>query len=100
MNIGKAIQLCRTQKEFSRSELARKSGISESYLSLLERGKRDPSLTKLKAICSSLGIPLSVLVFVAADSDDIANLDRDLAEKLSFALVNLIGQTNKQQTLL
>ena len=100
MNIGKAIRLCRTQKDMSRSTLADRSGISESYLSLLERGKRDPSLSKLNAIASALGVPVSVLVFVAADSDDMASFDRDLAEKLSFALINLVGQSNKQQTLL
>ena len=41
MNIGQAIQLARSKRKLSQAELAKRAGISVSYLSLLERGRRD-----------------------------------------------------------
>ena len=51
MNIGRAIKLCRNQKGFTKTKLAENSGLSVSYLTLLEQGKRDPNLSTLEKIC-------------------------------------------------
>jgi len=50
MNLGKAIKLCRVQKNTNQKELARLANISVSYLSLFERNKRDPNFSTLKNI--------------------------------------------------
>ena len=71
MNIGKAIKLCRKQKNWTLAELADKSHLSTSYISLLEQGKRDPNLSKLENIAKSLKIPLSVLLFLGTDKKEI-----------------------------
>ena len=94
MNIGRAIKLCRTQKNLNQSELAELAGISESYLSHIENGKRDPSLTTVEKIAEALNIPSSILIFLAADKSDLKGISSDLAEKLSYIALKLMEQTN------
>ena len=92
MNIGKAIKLCRKQKNWTLAELADKSNLSTSYLSLLEQGKRDPNLSKLENIAKSLKIPLSVLLFLGTDKKEIESISPELAEKLSLTTLKLIEE--------
>ncbi len=64
---GKNIKLCRVLKGLKQKELANEAEISVSYLSLLERDKRDPSLSTLQKITTALSISLPTFFFLAAD---------------------------------
>ncbi len=57
--IGKNIKKIRMQKGLSQQQLAQKSGISQSFLSALENGKKSPTVDSLNKICRSLGISLA-----------------------------------------
>lgn len=94
MNIGKSIKLCRQQKDWNQTELARRANISTSYLSLLERNDRDPNLSTLQNIASALGIPLSVLMFLSAEDGELSCLNSEIAEKLSWVTFKLIQEAN------
>ena len=93
MNIGNAIKLCRQQKKWSQTELAEKAEISVSFLSLLERSKRDPNLSTLQGVAKALGIPLSVLMFLSAEDDELSCLGTEIAEKLSWVTFKLIQES-------
>jgi transcriptional regulator with XRE-family HTH domain len=90
MNIGKAIKLCRIQKSMRLSELAFKSGLSISYLSLIEQGKRDPNISVLESIAKGLDVPLSILVFLGADNSEIKKISPELFEKISTTALELV----------
>lgn len=90
MNIGKAIKLCRIQKNMRQSELSKSSNISISYLSLIEQGKRDPNFSVLQSLSDSLSVPLSILVFLASDSSEMKSLSPELFEKLSTTALELV----------
>lgn len=90
MNIGHAIRLCRNQKNLSQAKLAELAGISISYLSLLEQGKRDANFASVNKIAQAMGIPLSVIVFLAADNEELQGMSSELIEKLSFESLKLI----------
>jgi transcriptional regulator with XRE-family HTH domain len=90
MNIGKAIKMCRTQKDMRQAELAVLADISVAYLSLIEQGKRDPNFSVLKAISKGLDIPLSILVFLATDNSELSEINPELFEKLSVTALNLV----------
>lgn len=90
MNIGKAIKLCRIQKNMRQSELAKASNISVAYLSLIEQGKRDPNFSVLQSLSDSLKVPLSILVFLASDSAEMKSLSPELFEKLSATALELV----------
>lgn len=99
MNIGRAIRLCRIQKGISQSELAERANISVSYLSLLERGKRDPNFSTVESISSALNIPLSILVFLSSDEDELTGLTSELKQKLSYTALRLIESSNGQASI-
>lgn len=84
---GNAIKLCRTQKGFTQAQLSENAKISTSYLSLLEQGKRDPNLSTIQNIATALDVPISILMFLATDKDELNSIPDDLAEKLSFTVL-------------
>jgi transcriptional regulator with XRE-family HTH domain len=52
----------REAKKFSRAALAEKAGLHQTYIGLLERGERSPSLDTAKAIAGALGISLAKMI--------------------------------------
>jgi transcriptional regulator with XRE-family HTH domain len=59
--LGKRIRAFRVEKGWSQVEMADLLAMNRGYLSELETGKRDPSLSVLKTIADGLSIPLSKL---------------------------------------
>jgi len=95
MNIGYAIKLCRQQRKLTQGELAKRAGVSVSYLSLLERGERsDPGLSSLESIAKGLDVPMTLLLFLAAEEDDLKGFTPELKEKLSAAALNLMRESS------
>ena len=70
--------------------VAARCSLSESYLSLLETGKRDPAYSTLETISRGLKVPVSMLVFLAADAAELTVLGDDVKEKMSAALFSLL----------
>lgn len=101
MNLGEAIKLCRTRRGLTQTELAERSGVSVSYLSMLEQNKRDPSLKTIEKIAGGIGLPASLLILIAADPRELEPVDRTIAEKVSHLVLTLLREKrNGQQTLL
>ena len=94
MQIGKTIKLCREHKGITRSALSSTADISVSYLSLLENNKRDPNISTLNRISTALGIPISVLLFLACDKTEFESISPELAEKFSLLTFKLIEKTS------
>lgn len=90
MRLGRSIKLCRTQRGISQSDLARAAGVSASYMSLLEKEKRDPPLSTLEDIAAALRVPLSVLIFLGADDSEISGLPPEARDCLSSIALDLI----------
>ena len=100
MNIGQAIQLARSKRKLSQTALARRAGISVSYLSLLERGRRDPPLSTLKKIAEALVMPLEILFFLGAEDGELGLLNRELAGQLAITALELLNGPVPEQTQL
>jgi transcriptional regulator with XRE-family HTH domain len=100
MNIGQAIQLARAKRKLSQAELANRAAISVSYLSLLEREKRDPPLSTLRRIAAALRIPLELLLFLGAEGGELGSLKRDLAGQLAYTVLELLNEPEPQQASL
>lgn len=64
--VGGNIRRYRLLKQMSQKALAEESGIFRTYLSRIEAGKGNPSLTVLAALASVLGVQLHVL-FIASN---------------------------------
>lgn len=59
--LGKRIKSLRDQRRLSQEELAHRAAIHVTYLSGLENGKRNPSLTILERLSSALEVTISDL---------------------------------------
>lgn len=97
MNIGNAIQLARTKRKLSQAELAKRANISVSYLSLLERSKRDPPLSTLRQVANALRMPIEILFFLGAESGELTGLNRELAGQLAYAALELLNEPDPAQ---
>jgi transcriptional regulator with XRE-family HTH domain len=56
------LRAIRLEKGLTQQALAKKAGMSYTFLSNVERGKADPSLTTLKRLAAALGVTVSQLV--------------------------------------
>jgi transcriptional regulator with XRE-family HTH domain len=60
--LGKRIRALRIAKGWSQVEMADLLAMNRGYLSEIETGKKDPSLTMLKTLADGLSVPLSMLL--------------------------------------
>ncbi len=56
------IRAWREYKQIKVKELAKRAGITPSYLSQIETGKRNPTIDTLKAIAEALAIDVEMLI--------------------------------------
>lgn len=91
MDIGRAIKLCRSRKGWTLRDLNKRSGITVSHLSMIERNQRDASMAAMQSLANAFGMPLNVLVFLAADQKELAGISKELKEKLSHAALELLS---------
>lgn len=61
ISLGHSIKNARAKLSLSQEGLADKCGFDRTYISMLERGKRNPSLLNLLKLSRGLGIPVSKL---------------------------------------
>ena len=54
--LGKNFKRIRTQKGMSQGDIYRSIGMDRAYLSSLENGKRNPTLSNIKKIAEALGV--------------------------------------------
>lgn len=81
LNFGNAIKAYRTKEGLTQEALAKKLGIEPTYLSALERGRKDPSVALLKKTAKVLGVAPEVIVWDAIDVDaDMNAQDRKIVE--------------------
>jgi transcriptional regulator with XRE-family HTH domain len=59
---GKVLQRHRTEKNISQEELAFQAGVDRTFVSRLERGIRQPTITTLMGLGRALGISAAELV--------------------------------------
>lgn len=58
----------RKERKLSRQALAELAGLHQTYVGLLERGLRNPTLDVADMLAGALGVPLSELVIEAESS--------------------------------
>ena len=59
---GARLRECRLESGYSQEELADAAALDRTYMSLLERGKRNPSLLCILSIADALKLPASSLL--------------------------------------
>ncbi len=71
MNYGKTIRDIRKSMGISQGTLARKLGVTQGYLSKVEKSSQTPSISLLEDISDQLSISFSILVWLSVEDEDI-----------------------------
>jgi XRE family transcriptional regulator, fatty acid utilization regulator len=100
MDYGKAIRVVRTAYGLTQTELAERLSIGSSQLSLIESGRRKPSLKVLDEVSSALRVPPHLLTLLASDPEDVEDKKNgsEIAE-LARSLLKLLVSAGRQPTL-
>jgi len=94
MSIGSTLKLLRVASDLKQSSLAKDLDVTANYLSLVENGKKEPSLTFLKKFSQRLNLPLGYFLWIALEDIRLPE-ELDLKEKMNSLLVNILRQKNK-----
>jgi len=91
MDLGNTIKELREVRGLKQKELAEKSKITQSYLSLIEKNKKEPTLAILKIISETLEVPLPVIFFLSINEKDFPERKKEAFEMLRPLIKNLIN---------
>ena len=83
------------RRGFSQAELAVKSGVSQSTIAQIEKGRKDPSISTLRKIAEALDVHMAVLF--ASDDVHVFDMARlkvkyDHVDKLNPTLYTALGK--------
>jgi transcriptional regulator with XRE-family HTH domain len=90
MNHSKAIRIARVLADIPQRELADRVSIDPSLISMLESGKRRPSLDTLEKIANALGIPFHLLTLLGTEGKDVKSTDSEAVHQLAIGLTKLL----------
>lgn len=89
--VGKRIKVWRRQRDLTLDALAEMTGISKSYLSRLEAGKKAPSIATVMKLSRALGVSVGALFGEQTEAEDIHIVRR--ADRGTLAHGTEIGAT-------
>ncbi len=90
MNYAKAIRIARSIADITQKELADRSGLDRSYLSLIEGDKRKPTVETLQIISDALRIPFHLLTLLATEKSDTKRINEEQVLGLAKQLTHLL----------
>lgn len=89
MTLGNAIKVVRTAAGLKQRYVAEKLAVSPNYVSLVEAGKRQPSLAFLNRLANLLGIPVGI--FFLWQEFDPRGLGPDRLDQLRQLVARMEG---------
>jgi transcriptional regulator with XRE-family HTH domain len=98
---AKAFRIIRAAFGLRQSELAERMPITASQLSLIEAGKRQPSLRVVNALAAAVGVPAALVSLLASAPGDVeSKSDEDISD-LARALLRVLvtAKEEPQQAL-
>jgi XRE family transcriptional regulator, master regulator for biofilm formation len=90
MNYGKGLKIARALAGLQQKELAKLADIDPSHVSLMEMGKREPSVKTLQKLSDALKIPHHLLVLLSAEPRDLRIDDPEELKRAVESLTHLI----------
>lgn len=62
IKFGERIKMLRKRQDWSQEKLADKTGFHRTYIGMIERGERNPSLININVFAETFGISISELL--------------------------------------
>jgi len=92
MDYGRALRIARAFRNLSQKELAQRTELDASYISLLEKNRRSPSREAQERISKVLGVPASLMTLLSADEAELQGITEDQAKEVGQTLITLLDQ--------
>lgn len=97
--LSEALRLVRSYHDMTQTELASVLGVSNSYLSEIESGKKQPSLDLLEKYGRYFDVPVSSLLFFSENIDGgVTNKVRLGIAKKVVSLLQWVEEKNAKKT--
>jgi transcriptional regulator with XRE-family HTH domain len=87
---AKAFRIIRAAFGLKQSELAARMPVTASQLSLIEAGKRQPSLRVVDALAVAVGVPSALVSLLATPTSDLTRKPDEEISDLARALLRLL----------
>jgi XRE family transcriptional regulator, fatty acid utilization regulator len=95
-NYGKAFRIIRAAFGLRQSELAERMPITASQLSLIEAGKRQPSLRVVDGLANAVGVPTALVTLLASTAEDVVEKSDEEISDLARALLRLLVSAKEE----
>ena len=92
MNLGNVIKNIRKQRGQTQEEFASLCGITQTYLSQIERNSKEPNLSTLKDISEAINVPLPILFFQSLTEDDVHPTKRKVFDDIKLDVNTLVNE--------
>lgn len=90
MDYPRAFRLIRGAKDLTKRELAEFLGVHESYISMIESGKRAPGRRLIEGLSDRFGVPIHLFDLLAAEAGDIEHIGPESAQAVGKLLLGLL----------
>ena len=92
MNIGFAIKKLRKESapDLTQYQYAERIGITQAYLSQIEKGRKRPSMEVIECVAKDFEIPLAILFWFGVEDSDIRSEKREYFRFLKPSIDTLI----------
>lgn len=96
-SLSEALRLLRSYHDVSQIQLASELGISRSYLSEIESGRKQPSLDILKSYASHFDLPLSAILLFS-ESVEAGGFAERVRKVSTSAALKLLSWANDRRS--
>jgi transcriptional regulator with XRE-family HTH domain len=90
MDYGRAIRILRAIAGLQQRELATIAGVDASLISMIEKGKRKPTLASLEQIAGAFKVPQHLFTLLAAEPKDLKTAHPYELQKASESLARML----------
>jgi len=96
MKLGYAFREMRLKKfpnrEKKQFEIAAEAGISQTFLSQIEGGSKEPSIPVIKSLCKVYDVPPAILFWMAMEPNDVKKGKRSVYKAVKHIVDNIVDE--------
>lgn len=94
LDLSLRFKLFRTVGGFRQKEVAEALGVSVNYVSMLERGKREPTLAYLHKFARLVGVPLAIMLWDPKEKNGRSDRAQEVHDRLGTLMAEFASCLN------